>query len=544
MGRTRTGSGTNAARVALFVGVAACLAVLSPCPVDYARFFDPDDATQGIFVNDLTFRGDYDQSFAGSNEYQDLYRADWAAQRLPYSLVVSGVQRVLGVAPYDVEGLLTVFAVVFAALGTWFAALCLTRGEEGLSVTRLAIFGIALVHPSLVLFSRSAASFYLLAYMLFWACLYTALRYAESGRKVYLGLAAVSVAVFAINPYPPVLVLPIALFAAFGLRGELPHILRDRRVWAAVAVSALLAVATTAALGILFEGSALGFAERILRFQGERAARVGWAQLVDVSLLDKLHKWVDQHFLFLVDSLGDPTRTDAVWTLGVYHSGFLGLLPLSIYGAVTGWRAGDAGARFAAAILAAFAGVFFSVSFPEGRYILALVPCYAGFAVRGLKSLFDGAGPQTWQLVLTLLLLLLSLETHIHLARVYEPRSERIWADFDGMRELAPLLAPFAGDPTWIQLPAQPDYGAGLYFRMVMDPAWRWVGEEPFERAIARGRGPRLVVADAVEAGSTPTQHGRPGFEELERFETGRNPRSWIIWTRPPREIGRLSDRH
>lgn len=520
----------GAPRVVVLLGLIACGLALLPAPVDYPRLFDPDDASQGIFVNDLTFRGDYDASFEGAREYQDAYRGDWAAQRLSYSLPISALQRWLGIARHDVESLLTVLAVLFAVTGCGLAAVALTPGQTGATPERLAIVGISIVHPSMLLFTRTGASFYLFAHALFWGVMAAALRYSESRQRRWLVAATLLVALFVANPYPPLAALPFALLFAFASSGRLAAARRNWRIYLAVGSAVALAALLTLGLGLAYDGSALGFAERVLRFQGERSASIGIAQLTGVDPTDKLLKWANQHFLFLVDDLGDPTRSDTGWTLNAHHAGFLGLLPVMAFGAVAGLRAHEPQARLAASVVAAFALVFLTVSFPEGRYTLALIPCYAAFAVRGVR---EAAGHGfAFPLALGVILSLLSLETQIHLARVYEPRSEEIWRPFDGIRELAPRLAAHAGRPVRVRLPGDPDYASNLYFRMVMDPAWRWLPADRFDATLDRQpREIRVVVVEAEAVAELAKWHVL-GFAERTRLEAGRGSRPLVVLER------------
>jgi hypothetical protein len=502
------------------LGLVACAIALLPTPVPYPRWFDPDDASQGIFVNDLSFHGDYDASFEGALAYQDVYRGDWAAQRLSYSLPLSALQRALGIARHDVETLLTAAAVTFALAMCTLAALFLTPRQSGFSRERLAIVGIAVVHPSLILFARTGASFYLLAAALFWATMFAALRYAETSHSGWLIAAAISVGLFTADPYPPLAALPVALVFGFAATGRLGATLRDRRVIAATGSALALAAAVTAGLGLVFDGSAWTFAERVLAFQGERSASLGLGQLTQVSPVDKLVKWGNQHFLFVIDGLGDPTRGDQIWTLNAYHIGFLALFPVMVFGALRGLRERDPSTRLAVSVIGAFAVVFMTVSFPEGRYTLALVPCYAALFVRGLREV-TGEG-RAYSAALGAVLVLLSFETQLQLARVYEPRSEAAWRAYDGLRELAPTLSDHAGRRLRVRMPNDPDYAMKLYFRMVMDPAWRWLPADRFDATLERRPNAlRVVVVDAGD-GAAISRWRDLGFVERLRIDADR----------------------
>ncbi|MCH2173118.1 hypothetical protein MK489_20250 [Myxococcota bacterium] len=531
----------SATRTVLVISVVACASLLLPHPVDYPRVFDPDDATQGIFVNDLSFRDHFAASFLDSAEYQDRYRADWAAHRLPFSLLASALQRGFAIPPHAVGDLLLALGACFALLGSWLASVCLTRGTSATTTTRLAIVGISLAHPSLALLARTGASFYLFAYALFWGSLCFAIRYAETHRTRDLVGAAGCVAVFIANPYPPILALVPCLVILYATLGQLRETLRTPRIYAAVGLATFSAASGMAVLGMVFETSLATYVARLWRFQQARGAAVSWAQLFETSLIDKLHKWVDQHFLFLVDGLGDPTRSDILWTLGSYHAGFLGFLPLIAYGAWLGLRRHESSARIALAVLAGFGLVFLTVSFPEGRYTVALVPCYAALALTALRQIVPNPEPR--RLILAAVLGLLALETQHAIAHAYGPSRQRIWAPPQGMLEAVPALNDFSGQPLGIRWPEPVDYAGGLYFRMVMDPAWGSIDDSNFEALLDR--------QDTVRLASVEPPHSRrsahleaAGFRPFTRIQTeGPNGTSPLtIWVRPPLRPARSQD--
>ena len=522
----------GASRTIFAVGVVACVLALLPYPVSYPSYFDADGATQGIFINDLSFHGDYTRTFRSSNERQDLYRADWAAQRLPFSIAASAIAKMLGLAPFETEGLLRALSVAFAIAGSWFAASSLARGESRFSATRLAIFAFALVHPSLVLFYRTGASFIVLAFALVWGAIYAAIRFSETQQSRYLvGLVAIFV-FFALDPYPPLVCLPLVLGAALAVRQQLGSALRDLRVYGAAALAAIATLGAGAVLGVVYEGSVGRFAERITRFQAARGGSFSAGQLVDVSFIDKLQKWIDQHFLFIVDGLGDPTRTDAVWTLNAYHAVFLGTSPLLILGALAGLRAREIDARTASVVLGSFAAVFFTVSFPEGRYTLALVPCYGYFWVRGWKALLHS--DRTFELAVGCALGLLSLNTLVLLATVYAPFSDRVWREYAAIGAAAPVVARYSGEPIQLHLPEPVAYGPSLYYRMSMTADVALISTGALARQLSRGAtGARLVVAERDTRARRIERLVEHGLTEVERRPPSGEADGWVILTRP-----------
>jgi hypothetical protein len=496
-------------------------------------YFDGDDATQGIFVNDLSLHGDYTWSFAGSRERQDLYRADWAAHRLAYSLVASAFQRALSLPPYAVEDLLRVFALLFAAAGSWLAALALTRADP-LLPRRLAIFAFASAHPSLLLFARTGASFYLLAYALFWACVYVGVRYAETSRpRLLYGLAGLGVPV-ALLPYPPLLCLPAVLALALATRGRLGEALRTRHLYVALALSVALAIVAGTWLGLVYEGSVEGFGERLLAFARARSAAISGSQLLDVSLLDKLAKAFHQQVWLSVDGYGDRTRTDSVWTAGATSPALLVWVGIAVYGAVTSLRTRDPDARLTAAVAGVFALVFLSVSFPEGRYILALVPCWGWFAVRGVETLAGGGAPA--RALLGVMMAAHAISTWAALDAGWTPKMQKLWAPYEAIQVSAPALEVLEGGRLAVRFPESGDYGTGLYVRMTTRDRVRAVEAPVFDSLLRRrSLGERLVAVEYADQKDAVAHFEDQGLVEVARATARGSGRTVLVMSRRTR---------
>jgi hypothetical protein len=519
------------ARAALAVGVLLCASAYLPIAWRGPTLLDYDDATQGIFTNDLSSGAGYDATFRGSHAFQDLYRSNWAVQRLPYTLALAGVQLLLGVPRHDVERLLGAFAALFAALGSLLAALALARGACGSGAERWAIGAFVAVHPAFVPFVRTGASFYLLAFALFWAAIYLTLRYAESGSARPLQGLAVVLALFALNPYPPLAALPLALPLVLLAHGRLRAALADRRVWLAAATSVLLFAGASAAAALFAEGSLRRYVEKISAFQAARSHAVSLRQLAEWSPAEKLLGYVDQHLLFRVDALGDPSRDDWIWVPGRPSYALLATLPVMALGAVAGLRRRETSTRTCVAVLAALGALFASVSFPEGRYLLAAVPCYGLLAIRGARSLLPGSRAR--ELALGVALSLLALETG-SIVRSHEREVLERWRSYDGIREAAVRLARFGDEPILVRLPNSRALEPSLYFRMVMPPSARWVGADRFERRLAGGEPARLVAVEYAEREPQLARLRALGFAEAGAFTTRTTGRSMRILTRPP----------
>ena len=99
---------------------------------NYPPYVDYDSATVGIFVNNLSFQNQYDYFPSDARLPQVEYRKVWAAQFLPVSIPLSWIQRIWGLAWWDVDVLLRTCGLVFGFLGTVCTARLLRR-QEGYS---------------------------------------------------------------------------------------------------------------------------------------------------------------------------------------------------------------------------------------------------------------------------------------------------------------------------------------------------------------------------------------------------------------------------
>ena len=519
-------------RAVFSLGVLLCLWTYLPPACDGPWPFDYDDATQGIFTNDLTRGARHDASFRDSQAPQDLYRANWSVQRLPYSLLLSGAQRLLGVPPHDVERLIGDLALLFAGLGSLFAALALARGPGASVAERWAIAAFVAVHPAFLPFVRTGASFYLLAFALFWGAVYCTVLYAELRSGGSLALLAVLVALFALNPYPPLAALPFVLLLVLGIHGQVRTALRDLRVYGAAVISVALFAGASTTLALTYEGSLPSYFRRIAAFQAARSHSVSLDQLTARSPGEKLVGYVDRHLLFAVDGLGDPSREDWIWALGRPSLALLATLPVMLVGAVAGLRRRERATGTCLAVLGATGALFATVSFPESRYLLALVPCYAFLAVRGARALLPD--PRARELAVGVALALLALDTGASL-RSHERAVRERWHAYDGIREAAPALFAFGDEPLRVSLPGPKRLEPSLYFRMAMPPSARWLGSARFERLLGgEGSDARLVVVEYADREAQLARLRGLGFSEVGRVRARASGRPMRILTRPP----------
>ncbi|MFN2375272.1 MAG: hypothetical protein ABR538_01965 [Candidatus Binatia bacterium] len=386
---TRRGTAAVGTKLAFVAGLSIALWGFYFEVSRYPPYVDYDTATIGIFTNNLTWQGQYDHGFRDSLDFQERYRGFWAAHFLPVGVVLSVLQSALGVEPESVGDLLQAVTLVLGLAGCLCAAAVVRRRQGTTWWDGAFVVGLAASFPPLLLYLRSDL-IHVLSFALFWACLLFLLRFLHSRSLFDGGVLALLFALFVLQPAPSLPGLVLAGFVLAGLQVRREGL---RTVFHRNAVlSLLLLVAATQAIPAAAAWSCGADAgdvkRRATRFVELRSGHAFAPTYRDPALLgDKLTKLVHQHFVFGRDDLGDPTREDEIWTLPHPHVVWILLLPLVLAGLLRGFRDGD---EASVAILAALAGVvavMLSVSFPEGRYLLPVVPCYAYGAWLGLRSI-------------------------------------------------------------------------------------------------------------------------------------------------------------
>lgn len=533
-------------RVILAAGAAACLATwLFGARLPY---FDYDDATQGIFVNDLTFLGSLDASFAGKTDPQDVYRKGFAAQRVSYSIPLSWAQRALRMPRWKVEELLRFAAVFFALAGCAFAALATKRGRSPFS-QRSGIRGalpekgdwplfvpIALLaaHPSMALFARSGASFYVFAFAVFWLGTLASFRWIETGKPARAYLAALAAVLSLLNPYPPLSCWPLAAAVYAVWEKKSKAVVRDRHIYGAAAATLAGTLLITAVSAWSVGLSLTELLARQAAFRAARGSAVALSQL-GVNPLDKLVKLVNQHVLSRVDRLGDASRDDSIWVLGGIQPIVLLWAAAAAFGLWIALRRRDESDRRVLAVTAVLLAVFFTVSFPEGRYALALLPCWAYFALRGAYAL--PLGQRAREAALGIALLLTAAGAEHAIQRTYVPNSLTAWAGYEGMTAAAPLAAslPDGGQGITMLMPYPVTPLKELRFRMVMPAGATWLPRQEAERILSTG-GPevRMCALDYADQPHRIQALQARGFARSAEFRGEASGRPMLFLMRAP----------
>ncbi len=520
------------ARAVLAAGIATCLAAwIAGAPIPY---FDYDDATLGIFVNDLSFHGDLDASFEGTDGV-DRFRVGWAAQRLPFTLPLSWIERALGLAPWQVEDLLRAAALCFGLAGSLLAARVLLPPPRFGAGARWALVAALAAHPSLALFARTGASFFLFVYALFWLGTLAAFRALEGFSLGWIYIAGGVAALCALNPYPPLLCLPLATALLAAWEGRLAAALRNRHVWAAAALGLAAAGAVTAALAAAYDTSLPAFLDRLASFRAGRGHAVALSQLISAGPLEKLTKLLNQQWLFRWDLLGDRTRKDFPWTLGAFQPVILLWALLAAAGILAALRERSPEDRRALSVAAAVLLLFFSLSFPEGRYVLVLLPCWGYFGLRGVGLVARRNTPR--QLALGLALLCLCGATEWRIRQTYLPMIHSVWQNFEGMRQIAPILAALPQSQGGL-LMAMP-YKEGqneMQFRMLMPAGIEWPLPRRFLRELARPQpGVRFAALAYADRPLQLAEFLSQGFTRRAELRGEASGRAlWLLVREPP----------
>jgi hypothetical protein len=493
------------ARALLVTGVAGCFAtwlVGSEIPI-----FDYDDATQGIFIQDLASGRDYAASFEGRDDRQDRYRVGFAAQRLAYTLPLALLHRGLALERWQVEDLLRAAALVFALTGSCLASVTLLPAPRFELAERAAMVAALAVHPSLALFARTGASFYVFAYALFWLGCWCGCRWLDSGRSAWLYASAGVAALCALNPYPPLVAWPLGIAAAALAKGRLGEVLRDRRTYLAAGGAIGLAALSSALLGLVFDTSLARYFERLAQFRADRGHSLGLAPLLQISPLDKLRELLDQQLWFAPNALGDRSRDDSLWVMGAPVPAAWLLALAALAGLRAALRERGTGDLRALAITGALLALLFTIAFPEGRFALALLPCWVYFALRGLERVRASATLR--RAALGALLLLLAANTEHAIQRDYLPRALPLAARLEGLRDSARALGGRSEQNVDVLLPTPPHWISALTFRMRMPVGAVWIGPKRFAE--------RLSGSDDERALAVVTYADDPSLPELER---------------------------
>lgn len=500
----------------------------------HPAYVDYDSATLGIFVNDLSFHERFDLTFHSSGVFQDRYRRAWAAAALPLSLPLSLVQRGLGIPPVRVGTLVRAAGLALAFLGALAAALALCRRRNSRATDVLFVAGLTTTFPPFLLLARTGFPNVMLPFLVFWTAILLTVRWAESGRGVWLHLLAVALAVGALQPYPPLLALPVILVAIVVVHGRVRATMRSPHPYVAVALGFGLTLAASFAIGTLVVGSRETHRAEVRVFQDLRSGAVSPRAALAAPLTAKVRKLASHHLWFAPDPLGDRSRDETPWTLGHVHVGWLALVPIGLLGLAGLTRRSDTALRIAGVVLAGCLVLFLTIVLPEGRYAVVLVPCYAFLVLRGFDRLVSSAAAR--RAVLGATLLVFAVETYARVAGDYDRAMDAAWRSVAPMTEAMRLIGrPADGEHWQMALPMGPTYKPELYFRMLANGEIEWVGIMALLARLAPSvrveRAERLLVVWRDEEGTDELWIGR-GFQPLHRWDAGSGAGRFVLFER------------
>lgn len=500
------------------------LAKLSSIP----PYVDFDAATDAIFVNNLSAGKAYDASFSGSELYQNRYRVWYAAHRLPFSIPLSWVQQLFQVAPFDLSLLFRIVAVLLGLVGAFFAAaICHNRSNE--REAAVFVFLLALVHPLLLVKMRLGFPHWMLTFALFWYFLWALERFSATGRQRYVWLSVPLLSYALLNPYPMLVGLgPFALL--FAVSENRPReIFGNVVVYLALMIAVLTASALSATIGSYYDGNPARHMGRVANFRATRSFVFSpRKQLFHTPVSEKMGKFIDQHFLFLRDNLGDRSRDDAVETLGVLHWPLLLCIPVMLFGLWSGLRERDPPTLFYFCVLCSVMLVFLTLSFPEGRYTFCVTPCYGYFLWFGIRRFLPNN-----RMVAPLVLASIALVSALEMSGPYRQFVLQIWGNREGINAVARHLPERdTSCQRSIFLPNIKDYPAWLEWELASGGSVDWVDDATtFRAAIAKaqqsaGAEDRVFYAvNLADASPAAGVFHDLGFSSIETFPTADSER-------------------
>lgn len=447
-----------------------------------------------------------------------MYRSWYAAHRLPLSIPLSRLQKFLGVPAYNVDLFSKILGGMFYVCGCFIAAFPLLKREDSSSIFKMLFIAAGTaVFPSFLLGSRTGMLFWGVLFCLFWLTVCLIFRHLETGQNKYLYASAVPMAYFVLNPYPTLVALPLVIVLMAVTMKRFVFVLKNKHSYFAVGLCVLLIVAGHCTCAWFVGEDFWSYWQKVINYRETRQLSVSLeAQFFGVPLTAKFKKLLNQQLLFRHDTLGDRFRSDEEWTLGAYHYPWLLLSPVVFWGFLVSLRRRDRFAHLYGSVLVAVHLFFLTISFPEGRYVLVVIPSYFYFLQIGLDSLVKRQATQV--LVCAISLLLFGGYTYYLIICVYNPYMKEKWFDRDGMKEVVIALPRHqAGENEYIRLPHANGYQEWLYLMMLSNFRAQWVSpDEAFRKQIDEGRPGNYYYIDTPEAPRFPS-YREAGFEEVSR---------------------------
>ena len=463
---------------------------------DYPPYLDFDAATEATFINSYVHYGHYDYYFdTATLKYNPI---NFGAQRLPFTLTISPIVKFFHIKTFYMPEFFKILASMFAILGCVCASTLIVKKSNAIKGSNRDFFASAFVvafsvcTPSLFIFMRGGIAFNLMAFFLFWLVISLFVHYCRTDKTWPLYAMSFAVAYFALNKYPPLAGLPPALFCVLVFYEKIFSSAKNIHCYLALILCLGVYVSTDRIIGEFVVKDYDTYLKRCAKQTQDRQFVFSFKrQFLHTKFSDKVEKLVNQHVLFKLDDLGDTSREDDVYTLGVIHYPFLFMLPLLILGAVKGEKSLKNStnnkcshtkniAHLFLLIALSFISVFLTISFPEGRYITPLIPCYAYFIWCGLTWLCSCKA--VLHCVAALLLFVNAGTTYWLITTNYNNHMHKVWKDKEGLKELAMSLPPKTDETKEIiSMPWTKKHKIWHYFALVTGLRAEWLSYEEFK---------------------------------------------------------------
>jgi hypothetical protein len=245
---------------------------------------------------------------------------------------------------------------------------------------------------------------------------------------------------------------------------------------------------------------------------------------------ERLQKLVNQHFAFRRDDLGDPSRSDTIWTLPRPLWSWMVLLPVLGLGLVVALRSRTRSDLVFLVVLAGHYLMAFTVSFPEGRYLLPVLPCYAWLVFRGLQFLTRTGNMRT--LILATALGAVAIESWMAVRGDYTAGLLERDRSMAGLREAVVAIRTREGKDFGIRR-AIPlggivlDYQGALYAAMLTNFQYQALDPSDFV-SLARSDSPLFALVEHEDRDAETTWAAR-GFRAVDEVIDGPSRRRFTL---------------
>ena len=408
----------------------------------YPPFIDYDSSTMSIFINNLSYNSSYDFGFKNSNKDQDIYRQYWAAHFLPTSIPMSTIQRLFLIPAFKTDIFLKIISLIIGIIGCFFASLLLPTEEAQAKGSKFFLMFISLFAPISFLYFRTAVINIMMSFMLFWAAIYIFYRFVNSEKNRYLYILSIVLAYYGKNPYLHIVFLPPIFLGYLIYKKFFMKLFRNKHFYLAAVLMIILYTGITFILAAKYDNSYASFTQKTEQFLKLRGHSMSLSNVKLNLFKYKALKYINQHVFPKYDLLGDTTRDDRIWTLnGVegpwqllyvfFVMGFIGNLIRIFSG-----KNDDVTILFLI-ITSSIILLCFIFSFPEGRYMLPIVPCYSFFILRTVNFICvkSNISLKLNPLIYSVIVLVLCLHTYSLITGSYNKFFLKNWNYLYGLKQ-------------------------------------------------------------------------------------------------------------